>query len=172
LRACLALPPGARTGAGYAHEREESMPDTQRPAGELIPDGHHAIEVHVGELNQLFNAMDPSPFRERDLDPAAEEFIVGTAREAPHGAHFALIVHLDRAPGEGDEPGALRDAVREFFTTRSEVAKRRLRQTLRLGRTSLFIGLFFLAAAIIAGDVLDRAIGDEGVGSLFRESLL
>ena len=26
------------------------------------------IQVRVGELRQLFNSMDPSPFRERDLD--------------------------------------------------------------------------------------------------------
>jgi len=44
------------------------------------------IEVHVAELKQLFNAIDPSPFRERDLDPNAEEFIVGWAKEAPRGA--------------------------------------------------------------------------------------
>jgi hypothetical protein len=28
------------------------------------------IEVHVTELPQLFNAIDPSPFRERDLEAA------------------------------------------------------------------------------------------------------
>jgi len=35
------------------------------------------IEVHVAELNQLFNAIDPAPFRQRDLDPDAADFIVG-----------------------------------------------------------------------------------------------
>ena len=34
------------------------------------------LELHVGEMRQLFNAMDPAPFRERDLDPNAEEYIV------------------------------------------------------------------------------------------------
>jgi hypothetical protein len=32
-------------------------------AGDPIP----VIEVHVGELKQLFNAIDPSPFRDKDL---------------------------------------------------------------------------------------------------------
>lgn len=39
--------------------------------------------------------MDASPFRERDLDPEAEAFIVGWAREAPRGATLALLVNLD-----------------------------------------------------------------------------
>jgi hypothetical protein len=45
-------------------------------AGETIPPKCAVIEVHVGELRQLFDGIDPSPFRERDLDPRAEEFIV------------------------------------------------------------------------------------------------
>jgi len=45
------------------------------------------IEVRVADLKQLFNAMDPSPFREKDLDPEAEEFIGGWARELPATRH-------------------------------------------------------------------------------------
>ncbi len=47
-----------------------------KPSGNAIPPGCHLIEVRVTELRQLFNAIDPSPFRERDLDPRAEQFIV------------------------------------------------------------------------------------------------
>ena len=45
-------------------------------AGDAIPPKCEVIEVRVAELRQLFNAIDPSPFRERDLDPRAAEFIV------------------------------------------------------------------------------------------------
>ena len=37
-------------------------------AGDPLPANYELIEVHVSELKQLFNAIDPSPFRERDLD--------------------------------------------------------------------------------------------------------
>jgi hypothetical protein len=37
-------------------------------AGDPIPPKCAVIEVHVGELKQLFDAIDPSPFRDRDLD--------------------------------------------------------------------------------------------------------
>ena len=50
-------------------------------AGDPLPADCQLIEIHVSELRQLFNAIDPSPFRERDLDPDAEEFIVDWARE-------------------------------------------------------------------------------------------
>src|SRR6185437_11247995 len=80
-----------------------------------------------------FNAMDASPFRERDLDPDAEDLIVGWAREAPRGSTLALLVGLDRAPGLPDEPAALRDAVHEFFAHRAQVTRSRLRELLREG---------------------------------------
>jgi hypothetical protein len=38
-------------------------------AGDAIPPKCAVIEVHVGELKQLFDAIDPSPFREREPGP-------------------------------------------------------------------------------------------------------
>ena len=35
-------------------------------AGDPIPPKCFVIEVHVGELKQLFDAIDPSPFRDRE----------------------------------------------------------------------------------------------------------
>lgn len=148
------------------------MGEEEQSAGDPIPPHCRRIEVHVSELRQLFNAMDPSPFRERDLDPAAEEFIVGWAREIPRDAPLALIVHLDRPAGLPEEPAILRDAIREFFRDRAETTRRRLRQLLRVGRTSLLIGLVFLAALLGAGDLVANAMKGRRLGVLLRESLV
>ena len=59
-------------------------------AGDPIPAKCAVIEVHVGELRQLFDAIDPSPFRDRDLDPKAEDFIVGWAKDLPRDASLAF----------------------------------------------------------------------------------
>ena len=72
-------------------------------AGDPLPPKCAVIEVHVGELKQLFDAIDPSPFRDRDLDPKAEEFIVGWAKDFPKDATLALVVDLDREAGLEDE---------------------------------------------------------------------
>ena len=59
-------------------------------AGDPLPPMCSVIEVHVGELKQLFNAIDPSPFRDKDLDPKAEEFIVGWAKELPRALNWCI----------------------------------------------------------------------------------
>src|SRR6187455_999143 len=97
-------------------------------AGDPIPSNCELIEVRVGALRQLFNAMDPSPFREKDLDPNAEEFIVSWARSLPRSVTLALYVHLDRPSDLPEEAIVLREAVREFFRYRAETTRRRLAQ--------------------------------------------
>jgi hypothetical protein len=144
----------------------------QQSAGDPIPPSCEVIEVRVGELRQLFNAIDPSPFREKDLDPNAEEFIVAWAKEVPRDAPLALLVHLDRPAGLADEPVILRDAIREFFGHRAEMLRRRVRELLRVGRTSLLIGLVFLAVSIAVGGVVEGAFNGRRLGEILRESLL
>jgi hypothetical protein len=150
-----------------------SVNDAQEnSAGDHLPPECVQIEVHVDELKQLFNAMDPSPFRERDLDPQAEEFIVGWASEAPREARLGMLVRLDRAAGRPDEANALRDAVHEFFAHRAVVTRRRLRELLRRGRTSLIIGLLTLSALLVLSDLVGNLLAGTHFGGPIQESLL
>ena len=84
-------------------------------AGDPIPENCKVIEIHVAEMKQLFYAIDPSPFREKDLDPRADEFIVSWARDLPTNATLALLVYLDRPAGMPEEAAILRDAMHEYW---------------------------------------------------------
>ena len=145
--------------------------ENKASAGDRIPPKCSVIEVHVGELKQLFNSIDPSPFRNKDLDPKADEFIVGWAKELPRDAKLALVVDLDREAGLPDESAVLRDAIHEFFSQRAQAFGRRLRELFRLGRTSLVIGLVALASAIALGDFLAALMKGSRIGEIVRESL-
>ena len=143
----------------------------EHSSGDPLPAKCAVIEVHVGELKQLFNSIDPSPFRNKDLDPRAEEFIVGWAKEMPRDAPLGLIVDLDRPAGLPDEAAVLRDAIHEFFLQRAHAFRRRLRELFRVGRTSLVIGLIVVAAAIALGDFLASLMKGSRIGEILRESL-
>ena len=108
-----------------AHEIKNLRRTSLPSAGDPIPANCELIEVRVSELKQLFNAIDPSPFRERDLDPDAEEFITGWAKEASPSATLGLAVYLDRPAGITNEPAELREAIHEFFRHRAELSRRR-----------------------------------------------
>lgn len=130
------------------------------------------MEVRVADLRQLFNRMDPSPFRERDLDPSAEEFIVGWAQTVPAGKPLALVVHLERPAGADDEPAVIRDAIRDFFRHESDRAARRLRQLFQRGRISLGIAVLFLFALFAIGDVIASAMTGSRFVEVLREGLI
>lgn len=140
-------------------------------AGEVIAAGSHVIEVRVAELRQLFNAIDPSPFRERDLDPHAEEFILEWARDLPRDAPLALRVHLQRSAGPVDEAALLGQAVHQYFKARAAGARRSLRELFRRGRVSLLIGLAFLGGSIVFSDLI-RNVSESGFVALMREGLV
>jgi hypothetical protein len=144
----------------------------ERSAGDALPARCRIIEVHVGELRELFNSIDPSPFHRRDLDPRAEEFIVGWARDLPRDSQLALQVLVDRGPGAPDEAATLRRAIHEFFGGRAGGVRRLLRELFRRGRISLAIGLAFLAASIAAGGALLRRLDGGHLAEIVRESLL
>jgi hypothetical protein len=130
------------------------------------------LELHVGEMRQIFDSMDPAPFRERDLDPKASDYIVGWAEETPKGQALALRVHLGRQQPSADDEALLGDAVREYFKGRAVAKRRELSQLFRTGRISLLIGLAFLAVAILLAEALSALISKEGWAWLVKESLI
>lgn len=140
------------------------------PENTFLP-GARIIEVHVAEMGQLFNSMDPSRFAGRDLDPDAEEFIVATARELPRDAPLGLLIRLATSLPP-NETAVVHGAVESFFHGRASAARQRLRHLFHRGRISLVIGLAFLATALGASEMLGQWVTPTGFVSILRESLL
>lgn len=65
----------------------------------------------------------------------------------------------------------LRDAVQGFFRERTLVFRHNLRNLFRTGRTSLLIGLAFLAVAVAASDLIAMR-SDGGLAEIIREGLV
>lgn len=137
-----------------------------------MPTDAATIQVRVHELRQIFNSIDPSPFRDRDLDPDCEEFIVSWAREHSRDAQLRLVIHLGVAPEAAGHPRAeVVQAIRNYFEYHERLKRLELRELFRRGRSSLAIGLAFLTACLLVG----RSIAPHDASPLLgvvRESLL
>jgi hypothetical protein len=128
------------------------------------------IEVHVATVQHLFDSMDPAPFRQRDLDPKVDRYIVDAARELAARSPLELVVHLNHT--EPGDDALLQRAVREYFQQRALAERRALRHLLRTGRISLAIGLFALAVAMVLGDLVSGLVGRYDYGEIIAHSLL
>jgi len=106
------------------------------------------VEVHVAHIDQLFNAIDPSPFHSRDLDADADDYIVKSAKELPKNAALELLIHLDQPPGNRAKLDLVEQAIRAHFEASAQSTQAQLHELFKRGRTSLLIGLAFLSASI------------------------
>ena len=111
------------------------------------------IELSLNQIGQLYNSFDPSPFHEKELDADADAYIFSAVREIGADKPIKLVIDLPleelKAPGAAD----IERAIRNHFAYRLQTARRDLRHELQRGRTSLFIGLGFLAACMIGREV-------------------
>lgn len=93
------------------------------------------------------------------------------ARELPRDRPLALLVHLDQPVVASREGPNLRDAVHAYFKHRAEMSGQRLRELLRLGRTSLLIGSLFLALCLLIVDWISHLLPEHTAAGIVRESL-
>lgn len=130
----------------------------------------HQIELRIASLPALFNSMDPTPFHHRDLDADAEAFLESWALEFPAGSHYRIVVHIGETPA-GDAVALISEAIRNHFSYKALLARRGIRVLLLEGRTSLLIGLGFLALCVIGADLLGEHASAPFLRAL-RESLI
>lgn len=130
--------------------------------------GHLRLSVRTHE--QLFNSFDPSPFYEKDLDAAAEQFLVSWARELHPHADLRLTLYLKTPPADPQPENWLVQAIHHNFAERARLALAELRALLRLGRASLAIGIAFLTACLVLAQLI-ATVTTGVVPHLFKEGL-
>jgi hypothetical protein len=130
------------------------------------------LELNLSAQRQLFNSMDPAPFRERDLDPDVVSYIVDWAEKLPADAPLGLVVTLGTETLSDHDVGTLRESLVENFRRRALAARRRVKRLFRDGRISLLIGVVFVAAAILVGDVIGSLISHPRYATLVQETVV
>jgi len=132
----------------------------------------NAIEVRVEEIAQLFDTLDPFPFRERDLDKEAEEYIVGWAREFPRNQPIKIIIHAPEDELKSDHAKQLGTALSRYFNYRAESTGRDLNELFRVGRQSLLIGVTVLAVCVLASRAVIAVLDSGNISRFMEESLI
>lgn len=130
------------------------------------------IELRVDAIAQLFHTLDPFPFRERDLDREAEEFIVSWARELPRTELIKISVHFPNTPAQVEASRDLAEAFRRYFSERAVVIDGDLKELFRIGRRSLAVGASILAACLLLAHFAGSYFSDNPFKRLLEESFL
>jgi hypothetical protein len=131
-----------------------------------------AIEVKLASAEQAFAPLDAAPFREADLAPEFERFLVEQAADLPDAAPLAVTIDLPEAEIARAERIGLGPAIGAHFARRARVQESRRRALLREGRGALAIGLAILATTLLLAFLISAWLGPRPVATLARESLV
>ncbi len=132
----------------------------------------NTIELRIEAVDQLFSSLDPFPFRNRDLDKDAEEFIVDWARELKDKTPPAIVIHLPREAHGGAAVADVPEAIRRYFRYRGEVIGSDLKQLFRVGRRSLLIGLLMLGLCLTLQRLLQMWAPPTDAARFLQEGLV
>jgi hypothetical protein len=134
-------------------------------------EGKPLIEVRIKNPRQLFDARDPAPFRDRDLDDNFVEYIVASARDFPRSTSFKLIIHVEEPEGKELGKDVVRDAIRSYFSYKIDLQRSELKTFLKTAQFFLFIGLGVLACCLGIAQTLTVPQPPGAIGIL-REGIV
>jgi hypothetical protein len=117
--------------------------------------GTASVSVHVRDLSQMFNSLDPSPFWDRDLDHNAAAFIEDEFSDKRSAGVWHLNVHTH---GDTALEGHLQTAVENYYGRMASAARRELAEHRRMGHIALVIGVAVFLLSIGARELLALAM--------------
>jgi hypothetical protein len=129
------------------------------------------IEIRLRNASQLFNTLDPFPFRDRDLAPEAEEYIIDWAQDLATDQPVRIIIHVPSGAADLSTAPDLAHAITTWFAEREKSETRHLRTLFRDGRLALQIGLVILSICLFLALKSSELISGP-YGRILQESFI
>jgi len=129
------------------------------------------VELTLREQAQLFNTLDPFPFREKDLSADAERFIVEWAQELPKDQPIEILIKLPTAGYDDSAAQDLASAITGWFAARVRSETKAMQALFRDARLAFVIGLAVLSGCLFIAWRLSESTGGP-FGRVLQESLI
>ncbi len=126
------------------------------------------IEVRLRRAAQLFDNLDPAPFHQKSVDPAAHRYLLDCAMEQGTAQPLRIVIHLPSE--EASQAAGMAQAIHNHFRLELETMRRGLRRRHRIGRISAVAGLILLAACSLLRSLVPGWLG--GPSGFLGEGLL
>jgi hypothetical protein len=132
-----------------------------------LEDGKPCVDVRIASLDHLFDNRDPAPFRERDLDPALVEYLVGISHDVTTRDGFRIVFWLERTC----QPGVIESAYRAHFEYALGRLEHRRRRARRAGQIALLFGAGLIVLLMSLSQLAVQAVPGS-LGAALREGLV
>jgi hypothetical protein len=163
------IPASSNTHASRATE-EIGVEIPGAPVHAPLEENHGTISIHVNNLRQLYNTLDPAPFRERDLDARAAQYIEEYAADVEKET-ICIKIFVDQLVTP-DEEISIVQAIAYYYEAERLSSTKLLKGILREGRLSMIIGLAVLAVCLSVLVFFDQSASSTDYGSQFLSNSL
>ena len=147
------------------------MSETKKKHRYKHAEGKRWIEVRVKSPQQLFDARDPAPFHERDLDDNFVEYIVAAVREFSISSPLKIVIYVEEKEATELPKDSIREAIRSYFAYRIDLQRSELKGFMKRAQLFLLIGLFVLVSCLAVAQSLTAPTPPGAIGIL-REGLV
>jgi hypothetical protein len=134
-------------------------------------EGVWCIDLQLRQINQLFDLRDPTPFKERDLDPSAVEYLREAMAELPAGDPVRLDIYILDEPDTTLEDEVIRGAIHAYFNHALWHLRGKLRAHMKQGQVALTVGVLMLSAMLSGAKAIQVNQGDPAWRELLKEGL-
>jgi hypothetical protein len=134
-------------------------------------EGVWCIDLQLKQIKQLFDLRDPTPFKERDLDPSAVEYLREAMAELPARDPVRLDIYILDEPDATLEDEVIRGAIHAYFNHALWHLRGKLRAHMKQGQVALTVGVLMLSAMLSGAKAIQVNQGDPAWRELLKEGL-
>ncbi len=128
------------------------------------------VHLRVRDARQLFDLRDPAPFRERDLDEKAMEYLSASMSDTPASRAVRYVIQIDEPLPDQLTVDDIKQAIDTYLQYEANKNNRQLREHFRRAQLAMFIGMLALGALLtlanLTGKLVDgtwRTVMKEGL---------
>jgi hypothetical protein len=134
-------------------------------------EGKRWIEVRVKSSQQLFDARDPAPFRDRDLDDDFVEYILSSVREFTMSTPLKIVIYVEENETKELPKDSMTEAIHSYFAYKIDLQRGDLKTFIKRAQIFLLIGLVVLGSCIGVAQSLIIPSSPGAIGIL-REGIV
>lgn len=111
------------------------------------------VELRLRTLRQLFDERDPAPFRERDLDDDAVDYLLGAVSEFPLRKKMKLVLRVSDEPHPNDLGSQeMSLAIQSHFEYEIELTRRKRKALMHQGVKGAMVAMLLLTVCLTVAD--------------------
>lgn len=130
------------------------------------------IDVRLSHLSQLFDSVDPSPFREGRLTAGAEEYFLRRVKAQPGNQPVRIVIHLPAKEMMRSPPFDIAAALTGHFAACAAGESKRIRESIRTWRQAALIGFVVLSICLFLAWQISDNLPPRPMTRILQESFV